>query len=415
MSDTIISTNMSMPVPIVGVETGPQWATDINSCLTILDAHNHTTGYGVQIPPGGLNINSDLTIQSNNIIALRSTRFTAQGSPLALGTDLGCLYVSGVDLYYNDENGNQVRITQGGNVAGSTGSISGLSSPASASYSSGSTTFVWQSAANTSAYMDCSSILIRNLTASSKALTLQAPAAMAANYSLTLPPSVASTLIMTLDNAGTMVGQYALDNSTITAPGNVLTVGNNSISNTKLQSSSVDTTQLAAGSVTTAKLASNAVTDVKLASASVYTAALQDASVTQAKRAALGQIVSSSVTFSSGSTSFVDVTGLSINIATTGRPVFVGLIPDGTTSSASIGPTPSGAGVFNVEFLLDGTVIAVFNLSLNSGISAGLVPPGCYFTIDTLANASTHNYNVKAKISTGTFSFNNIKLIAYEL
>ena len=81
---------MSLPVPGVGNEDGPQWATDLNNCLGILDQHNHSSGSGVQINPGGLNLNSDVTLLSNNLIAIRSLRFTSQGSPLGLGPDLGC-------------------------------------------------------------------------------------------------------------------------------------------------------------------------------------------------------------------------------------------------------------------------------------------------------------------------------------
>src|SRR4051812_48303414 len=100
----IPSPNMSMPVPVVGDEAGPQYAIDINACLSILDSHTHAPGSGVQITPSAININSDLPINTHNLTGIRSSRYTAQTSPLALAADLDCVYVSGVDLYYNDGN-----------------------------------------------------------------------------------------------------------------------------------------------------------------------------------------------------------------------------------------------------------------------------------------------------------------------
>lgn len=204
MANILLSPNMSLPVPVVGQEAGPQFATDVNSSLTIIDQHNHTSGSGVQIPTAGLNINADLSFNSNNLTQIRSSRYASQTSPLALATDLDCVYVSGVDLYYNDGNGNQVRLTQSGAVAGSPGSIANLVSPASASYNSVGSTFVWQSGANTPANMDGASYILRNLTANSKGLTLAPPNAMAADYSIVLPTLPSSLSFLTIDSSGNM-------------------------------------------------------------------------------------------------------------------------------------------------------------------------------------------------------------------
>lgn len=201
---------MSLPVPVVGQEPGPQFATDVNASLTIIDSHNHTNGSGVQIPPAGLNINSDLSFGSNNAINLRSTRYTSQASPLALAADLQCLYVSGVDLYYNDSNGNQVRITQSGAVSGTPGSIANLVAPASASYNALSSTFVWQSAANTAANMDAASYILRNLTANSFGVTLSPPNALAADYTVVLPALPVSQSFLTIDASGNMGAPIAV-------------------------------------------------------------------------------------------------------------------------------------------------------------------------------------------------------------
>lgn len=204
MANFNLSVDMNLPIPIVGVDPGPDWALNVNSCLTILDAHDHTSGNGVQIKPSGLNINSDLTIQSNNLIQVKTVNFTAQTAALSGPSDVGCVYVSGVDLYYNDELGNQVQITKNGGLNGTPGSISGLSSPASASYDSIGSTFIWQSAVNTPANLDAASIVLRNFVANSKGLTLSPPNSMGSDYSIVLPQLPASQSLVTIDAAGSM-------------------------------------------------------------------------------------------------------------------------------------------------------------------------------------------------------------------
>lgn len=215
---------MLLPIPVVGIDPGPDWANNINNCLTIIDGHNHTTGEGVQIPTDGLNINADLTFNGFNAIDVRSVRFDPQGSPLALPSDLGCVYVAGVDLYYNDTNGNQVRMTQGGSVAGTPGSITGLVPPAAVTYTPPDQTFTFTSAPLTPANLDAGYINLRNFVLNSKALTLQAPPAMAADYMVTLPPLPASTKILRMTSSGVMTADLATDNTTINVTANELVV-----------------------------------------------------------------------------------------------------------------------------------------------------------------------------------------------
>ena len=232
-----ISPNMNLPVPVVGVEQGPDWATQINNCMALIDSHTHTTGSGVQINPSGLDINADLTFAGNNATLLRSARFQNQASTLAGVADLNCAYSSGAggDLYYNDGSGNKVRLTQSGAVAGTPGSIANLVSPASATYVSANQTFVWQSAANTAANLDCGSVILRNITASSYGLTLTPPAALALNYTITLPaiPAVSGNFL-TIDTSGNISSNVSIDGVTLVQISNVIQVANNSITNAKL-------------------------------------------------------------------------------------------------------------------------------------------------------------------------------------
>lgn len=204
---TTNSTNMNLPIPGVGTEPGPDYAEDINSALTLLDAHDHSPGYGVQITPAGLNINTDLAFNNNFLTDVAGIGLTAQGSTPSVST----IYESGDDLFFVDGLGNNIRITQNGAVAGTPGSIANLVPPASASYVSGSSSFVWESDTGIAANMDFGSAIMRNLTPNSTyALTLAPPAGLSSDYSLTLPTLPVSTSFVTLTSAGTLSGSIPI-------------------------------------------------------------------------------------------------------------------------------------------------------------------------------------------------------------
>lgn len=200
MSNVTITPNMSLPTPIVGVDPGPDWATNYNACMSAIDSHNHSAGQGVQINPNGLNINADLPMNINNLITTRSLRFTP--STVNGAADLGCLYESGVDLFYVDGSGNQIRITQSGSLAGAAGTITGLpSGTASASFAAG--TFTFQSATNTPAAMNVGSVKVTQIVANGKGVTISAAGAQAADYNLALPVALpGATSFVTLDGSG---------------------------------------------------------------------------------------------------------------------------------------------------------------------------------------------------------------------
>lgn len=220
MANIILSPNMNLPVPTVSVDPGPDWANNINSCLSILDQHNHAAGSGIQITQAGINLTSasasadSLNFNITNAYNLRSVRFSAQSAALALATDIGCIYESGVDLYYNDGSGNQIRLTQSGSIVGTAGSIGGLpSGTASASYGSG--TFVFQSATSTSANIDAGSYIVRQNIASANGITISSPNSLAANYSLILPTGLPVALaVLTCDTSGNV--SYLSPSATLT-------------------------------------------------------------------------------------------------------------------------------------------------------------------------------------------------------
>lgn len=199
---------MSLTLPTVEVTPGPTYATQNNTAFTAVDSHNHTSGQGVRIPTLGININADLSFANFNSLQLRSSRYTNQISPLALPSDITCVFFSGGELYANDASGNHVKITDGGavNVSGA-GSIGGMgATTASVTYASGSQEFTFLSNTNVRAFIDCASISIHTTVASSAAVTLASGTLSGGAYTLTLPTAIATTNngILMSSNAGVL-------------------------------------------------------------------------------------------------------------------------------------------------------------------------------------------------------------------
>jgi hypothetical protein len=370
---TTPSTNMNMPIPNVGNEAGSQWATDLNNCFNILDVHDHTPGGGgLQITPNALNINSSLTFSNH---ALTNAQFLGMFLQTVDPATLGCLYYKGVDLYFNDGSSNHIRLTASGSVSGATGTITGLpSGTASASYQGGSGTFVFQSATNTAAIIDGQSFILRNSSASSKGLTLSPPAAMGADIAMTFPAIPGSTQAMNMASSGAM-GTISYD-----AIGQAMTsTGANSIATVRTRATG---TTVAAGGVA---------------------------------------ISASSGAFLTAATSFTDVTNLSVTITTSGRPVFVGLMDDGTAVGSNILILNSTTTADMVLKILRGaSSISLSEISQLSGSGASgsllQIPSSSIFFIDVVgAGTYTYKIQVKNQHASQTLEVNFTSLIVYEL
>jgi hypothetical protein len=378
MSEYISSPLMNMPVPIVNVAPGPNYAYDVNNCLGLIDSHDHSFGKGTPVTPLGLNINSDLTIESNNLTNVRSVRFSIQSSAFTAPADINCLYDINGDAYFMDGLGRNVRITQDGGVAGSPGSITNLTPPASASYTSINQTFVFQSATNTPANLDAGSVIFRNILSGSNGVTLMAPSALASNYNLTLPLTPLVQSFMTLDSSGNMAAPWTVDNSTIEISGGT-------------------------------------------------TVQVKDGGITSAKLAPLNSATSSSCgAFTTNSSGFV--TNLSVTITTTGRPVSVGMLSDGSGLLAAVqgvqfsGATYSDYGAI-ITIYRDSSPIATQQIrgatsaTVVGGPGRASAPVSAFSHIDT-PSAGSHTYEIHAQILTGQTDVVAVQyavLMAYEL
>lgn len=247
---------MNMPIPVPTVTNGPQYAEDEVSCFSIIDSHNHTTGQGVQIPTAGINIDANLSMNGSSIVSCAGVELSNQvGVPVS-----NTIYSVGGNLYY--QNGlSQVQITNGAAVNASPGNITNLISPASVTWVAGTTSYVFKANATQAADVDTRNVILRNAGAGSFGMTVNPPAAMGADTSVTLPNPPAVTSFMTMDNLGQMG---------VSIPSSL----------------GIDTANIANGAVTNIKIAAGAVNSTSIATNGVATSNITDASVTAVKRAA---------------------------------------------------------------------------------------------------------------------------------
>lgn len=388
MATNYLTPNMFLVVPIPNQEPGPDWATDLNASLTILDQHSHAPGSGVLITPTAININADLPFNNaNNVTGLRSVRFFPQTIALSDPTDLGCIYEAGVDLYYNDGNGNQIRITQSGSVAGAAGTITGLpSGTASASYQSGSGTFQFQQATSTAANIDVASVIIRYPgsypTPSGNAIVLEAPSSLASSYQIVLPSLPSQTNVMTLSAAG-IISSVTYD-----------FIGQ---SMTSVGADAIGTSMSSNGANSVAASRTRATGSAVVGVGGVA-------------------ISASSGSFSTSSLSFVAVTNQAVQVTTTGNPVFFGFIPDGGTVLSNI-QTSNNIAQFQIRRNTS-TVIATIEVGTNQTSGGGhcSTAPSAISGLD-FPSAGAQNYQVFALMFSGGGSVivNNVGLTAYEL
>lgn len=360
MAGEIITPNMNLVVPGVGAVGGPQYATDVNNSLTILDAHSHVAGSGVLITPAALNINTSLTLQDNTLFDIGGLTFAAQTSTPANFTG----YVNGVDLFFVDGSGNNIQLTRGGTVNATSSGIS--SGTASASFVGGA--LVVNSAALTPANIQAGSVLFGNNVASSNFVTVQPQNSLASSYSLTLPILPSTLSVMTLDNVGN-IGTESAD-----AVGQAMTsTGANAIANTRTRGTPIATAG-AAGSV----VASNSCGSSFITSLGIPVA----------------------------------VNNLSVTLVTTGRPVCIMLQPpsNGTSSNFFV---QTNNNILNIVVVNVNTGTA-FNFEY-AETNGGAASPGIVVIDSSSLVAGNYTWEIVAYVNTGTGLINDCVLVAYEL
>lgn len=230
------SPNIGMPIPGVGTELGPNYAQDVNASLTLLDQHDHSPGKGLQITPAGLNINTDLSIQGNNLTLVNSVIFqalTSDTTPLSLYVAPGTESPTPInDLWFTDGAGNEVQLTAGGLVNATIANIPGES------YSAG--TFTWKQGAGstTPANFDIGSIILRpNVAATTLGVQLAPSSGISSQYTITQPLLPASTSFVVISNSG-------VETAPTPFPLQASGIANNTITAAQIANGTITSTQI---------------------------------------------------------------------------------------------------------------------------------------------------------------------------
>lgn len=212
-----VTTNMSLVMPTEG-GSNDIWDTILNTLFGVVDAHDHTTGKGVQVPSTGLKINADVAWAfggtSYSITSLKAVDFTpvTAASVAALA---GAFFVSSADneLYFRSIAGSNIKITNSGalnvsivgGIGGDYSSISALFSYDDASHS------YWAQQETIAAVRKWASLRVGNVDIYEAAASitnrvrLNSPSALAASYALTLPAALpASTVALQCSSAGVL-------------------------------------------------------------------------------------------------------------------------------------------------------------------------------------------------------------------
>lgn len=155
---------------------------------------------------------------------------------------------------------------------------------------------------------------------------------------------------------------------------------------------------------------------VNLASSSAVTGTLARSSLP-----AVGQQFSSTVSSSTSSASFSTISGLTVTLTSTGRPVFVGLQGDTSGSFNTVAVT-GGSGISVVgglQLVRDGSVISTYEVvAQNTSAAMYALGTNCSaFWVLDVPSAGAHTYTAKQGLFSGSGSFgvNNCKMVAFEL
>jgi hypothetical protein len=184
--DGINITDLSIPVPGIGGDTGADAANAIVVSLDAIDLHDHTEDKGSLITSAAININDTLDFNGQAASSVKQVTFSEQGSS---PTDLNSMYAkSDGELYYRDDAGNEVQLTASGVVnVGGTGSLSGVTGSAGIAYTSGS--YAWSAVPHVGTAGAFANFNMRDLRlngATSGVLAIK-PAEVIVSYNLTLP------------------------------------------------------------------------------------------------------------------------------------------------------------------------------------------------------------------------------------
>lgn len=194
------TTFMNLELPTVSVTLGPDWASELNEALELVDAHDHTSGNGARITPAAINVNADLSFESYRATLLKSAKFANQSATLTGASHAYSVYSKSGDLYFTNGSGVAVQITDGAAI---------VTAPASTD------AFEYEAFANSPTIGDADTVVVLGMdTSASRTVTLPSAAAVAAGrlYIIVDETGQSETNPITIDADGsdTIMGEASL-------------------------------------------------------------------------------------------------------------------------------------------------------------------------------------------------------------
>ena len=138
------TSNMSLNEPSVGVTAGPTWATETNANWELLDAHDHTSGKGVQLTPSALNINADMEFNQNSATELKNAVLDNDIHASSSGDTNYSVYSYGANLYWRNGSGTAVQITNGASLNSTGGAITSPTTNSQVLFSSSGNSYTFK-------------------------------------------------------------------------------------------------------------------------------------------------------------------------------------------------------------------------------------------------------------------------------
>ncbi len=213
--------NIGLTQPTLGGDSGT-WDDELNDNHALIDAHNHTSGKGLQVPTLGININADLTF-GGLYAPINLHRITFASITAIASGNAQSLFVSSADneLYWRNHSGVNVKLTAANalNVAAFTGGIGGdySSAGAAVAFDNANKLYTFKDGAGNWARNESGGIrLIEFGTAESVYVGLIAPSALAASYDVTLPLAApGSTSLVQMSSTGVLTASNTVANAVV--------------------------------------------------------------------------------------------------------------------------------------------------------------------------------------------------------
>lgn len=184
-----------------------------------------------------------------------------------------------------------------------------------------------------------------------------------------------------------------------------------------LGASTVTSSNITDGTIVTADIAASQITSSLIADGTIATADIADYQITQGKLATkpVGKSSVSSGAYSTTSTGYIAVPNMTVTIVTTGRPVWVGIIPDGTTNSCYLATTSPTTPIAHYKLMRGSTSLGEHRLQTTLGTTV-YGDCGSLWAVDTGAGTGNTTYTLQVVLQQGTnVQIGYAKIVAYEL